>query len=115
MISRGLKFGDGKTRIAIWRLNIKRLWNMPNSDPCQIITPLVLVGLGLGVGEGLGLGEGLVLEQAQWYDAAPESSPQLYHRLLSWGLLSGAASYHCACCTHGTAAKFFDYYAGMRV
>ncbi len=29
---------------------------MPNSDPCQIITPLVLVGLGLGVGEGLGLG-----------------------------------------------------------
>ncbi len=29
---------------------------MPNSDPCQIITPLVLVGLGLGVGEGLRLG-----------------------------------------------------------
>ncbi len=29
---------------------------MPNSDPCQITTPLVLVGLGLGVGEGLGLG-----------------------------------------------------------
>ncbi len=29
---------------------------MPNSDPRQIITPLVLVGLGLGVGEGLGLG-----------------------------------------------------------
>ncbi len=27
---------------------------MPNSDPCQIITPLVLVGLGLGVGDGLG-------------------------------------------------------------
>ncbi len=23
-----------------------------NSDPCQIITPLVLVGLGLGVGRG---------------------------------------------------------------
>ncbi len=34
---------------------------MPNSDPCQIITPLVLVGLGLGVGEGLGLGVGLGL------------------------------------------------------
>ncbi len=32
---------------------------MPNSDPCQIITPLVLVGL--GVGEGLGLGVGLGL------------------------------------------------------
>ncbi len=31
---------------------------MPNSDPRQIITPLVLVGLGLGVGEGLGLGVG---------------------------------------------------------
>ncbi len=29
---------------------------VPNSDPCQIITPLVLVCLGLGVGEGLGLG-----------------------------------------------------------
>ncbi len=27
---------------------------MPSSDPCQIITPLVFVGL--GVGEGLGLG-----------------------------------------------------------
>ncbi len=34
---------------------------MPNSDPCQIITPLVLVGLKLGVGEGLGLGVGLGL------------------------------------------------------
>ncbi len=34
---------------------------MPNSDPRQIITPLVLVGLWLGVGEGLGLGVGLVL------------------------------------------------------
>ncbi len=34
---------------------------MPNSDPCLIITPLVLVGLGLGVGEGLGLGVGLGL------------------------------------------------------
>ncbi len=32
-----------------WRL-------VPTSDPRQIITPLVLVGLGLGVGEGLGLG-----------------------------------------------------------
>ncbi len=32
-----------------------------NSDPCQIITPLVLVGLGLDVGEGLGLGVGLGL------------------------------------------------------
>ncbi len=29
---------------------------MANSDPRQIITPLVLVGLRLGVGEGLGLG-----------------------------------------------------------
>ncbi len=28
---------------------------MPNSDPRQITTPLVLVGLGLGLGEGLGL------------------------------------------------------------
>ncbi len=27
---------------------------VPNSDPRQIITPLLLVGLGLGVGEGLG-------------------------------------------------------------
>ncbi len=36
---------------------------------------------------------------------------KLYHRLLSWGLLSGAASYHCTCCTHGTTAKFLDYYA----
>ncbi len=34
---------------------------MPNSDPCQIITPLVLVGVRLGVGEGLGLGVGLGL------------------------------------------------------
>ncbi len=34
---------------------------VPNSDPCQIITPLGLVGLGLGVGEGLGLGLGLGL------------------------------------------------------
>ena len=29
---------------------------MQNFDPRQIITPLVLVGLGLVVGEGLGLG-----------------------------------------------------------
>ncbi len=57
----------------------------------------------------------LLVQLAQWYDAAPESSPLLYRRLLSWALLSGAASYHCACCTHGTAAKFFDYYTGMRV
>ncbi len=34
---------------------------VPSSDPCQIFTPLVLVGLGLGVGEGLGLGVGLGL------------------------------------------------------
>ncbi len=35
---------------------------MPNSsDPCQIISPLVLVGLGLGVVEGLELGVGLGL------------------------------------------------------
>ncbi len=34
---------------------------VPNSDPCQIITPPVLVGLGLGVGEGLGLRMGLGL------------------------------------------------------
>ncbi len=34
---------------------------VPSSAPCQIITPLVWVGLGLGVGEGLGLGVGLGL------------------------------------------------------
>ncbi len=34
---------------------------MPNSDPCHIITPLVLVGLGLGVGEGLGLGNHIAI------------------------------------------------------
>ncbi len=34
---------------------------VPNSAPCQIMHPLVLVGLGLGVGEGLGLGVGLGL------------------------------------------------------
>ncbi len=34
---------------------------VPNPDPRQITTPLVLVGLGLGVGEGLGLGVGLGL------------------------------------------------------
>ncbi len=34
---------------------------MPNSAPCQIMHPLVLVGLGLRVGEGLGLGVGLGL------------------------------------------------------
>ncbi len=32
---------------------------VPNSAPCQIMHPLVLVGLGVGVGEGLGLGVGL--------------------------------------------------------
>ncbi len=34
---------------------------MPNSAPCQIRHPPVLVGLGVGVGEGLGLGVGLGL------------------------------------------------------
>ncbi len=34
---------------------------VPNTDPCQIIIPLVLVDLGLGVGEGLGGGVGLGL------------------------------------------------------
>ncbi len=34
---------------------------MPNSAPCQIMHPLVLVGLGVGVGEGLGLGVGFGL------------------------------------------------------
>ncbi len=34
---------------------------VPNSDPCQIITPLVWVNLGIGVGEGLGLDVGLGL------------------------------------------------------
>ncbi len=34
---------------------------VPNSAPCQIMHPLVLVGLGVGVGEGLGLGVGLGL------------------------------------------------------
>ncbi len=34
---------------------------VPNSDPCQIIAPLVLVGLGLGVGEGLGLGNHIAI------------------------------------------------------
>ncbi len=37
---------------------------MPNSDPGQITTPLVLVGLGLGVGEGLGLGGGVGIKQS---------------------------------------------------
>ncbi len=31
----------------------KKTGVVPNSDPCQIITPLVLVGSGLGVGAGL--------------------------------------------------------------
>ncbi len=34
---------------------------VPNSDPCPIITPLVLVGLGLNVGEGLGLGNQIAI------------------------------------------------------
>ncbi len=34
---------------------------VPNSAPCQIMHPLVLVGLGVGVGEGFGLGVGLGL------------------------------------------------------
>ncbi len=34
---------------------------VPNSAPCQIMHPLVLVGLSVGVGEGLGLGVGLGL------------------------------------------------------
>ncbi len=34
---------------------------VPNPDPCQIITPLVLVGLGLGVGEDLGLGNHIAI------------------------------------------------------
>ncbi len=34
---------------------------VPNPDPSQIITPLVLVGLGLGVGEGLGLGNHIAI------------------------------------------------------
>ncbi len=36
---------------------------MPNSDPCLIITPLVLVGLGLGVGVGLGLGNHIAISR----------------------------------------------------
>ncbi len=35
---------------------------VPNSAPCQIMHPLVLVGLGVGVGEGLGLGVVLGLD-----------------------------------------------------
>ncbi len=34
---------------------------VPNSAACQIMHPLVLVGLGVGVGKGLGLGVGLGL------------------------------------------------------
>ncbi len=34
---------------------------VPSFAPCQIMHPLVLVGLGVGVGEGLGLGVGLGL------------------------------------------------------
>jgi len=47
----------------------QRLWSqrcftavvVPKFAPCQIMHPLVLVGLGVGVGEGLGLGVGLGL------------------------------------------------------
>ncbi len=38
---------------------------MPNADPRQITTSLVLVGLEIGVGEGLGLGLWLGLGN-QW-------------------------------------------------
>ncbi len=41
--------------------DLSRAGVVPNSAPCQIMHPLVLVGLGLGVGEGLGLGVGLGL------------------------------------------------------
>ncbi len=34
---------------------------MPKSDPCQIITPLVLVGVRVRCGEGLGLGNQIVI------------------------------------------------------
>ncbi len=34
---------------------------VPNFAPCQIMHPLLLVGLGVGVGEGLGLGLGVGL------------------------------------------------------
>ncbi len=34
---------------------------VPNSAACQIMHPLVLVGLGVGVGKGVGLGVGLGL------------------------------------------------------
>ncbi len=39
----------------------KRAGVVPSFAPCQIMHPLVLVGLGVGVGEGLGLGVGLGL------------------------------------------------------
>ncbi len=41
----------------------ERNWTdvVPNFAPCQIMHPLLLVGLGVGVGEGLGLGMGLGL------------------------------------------------------
>ncbi len=37
---------------------------VPNSDPCQIITTLVLVGLGLVVGEGLGISARVRIRQS---------------------------------------------------
>ncbi len=45
---------------VLFRIN-PRAGVVPNSVPCQIMHPLVLVGLGVGVGEGLGLGVGLGL------------------------------------------------------
>ncbi len=41
------------SELSSWKCSV-----VPNSDPRQMITALVLVGLGLGVGEGLGLGVG---------------------------------------------------------
>ncbi len=49
-----------KARPFLWRWRVSVV---PNSDPCQIITPLVLVGLVLGVGEGLGLGNHIAISR----------------------------------------------------
>ncbi len=50
------------TLLILWQLIINMIPGVvPNSDPCQIITPLVLVGLGLGVREGLGLGNQIAI------------------------------------------------------
>ncbi len=38
------------------RCECKERGVVPNSAPCQIMHPPVLVGLGVGVGEGLGWG-----------------------------------------------------------